>query len=470
MTMGRRNEERQRDLFVVATKLPQSSGHTFYRKLNELLAEAGFDRFVEQLCSPYYAAVRGRPSIPPGVYFRMLLVGYFEGIGSQRGIAWRCADSLSLREFLGLGLTENSPDHSSLTRVRDRLPLPVHEEMFCWILKLAVEKKLLSGKTLGIDSTTLEANAAMKSIVRRETGEDWKAYLARLMKEEGLVEEDETPSDDDLRRFDKQRKDKKVSNDDWESPADPDARITRMKDGTTHLAYKAEHSVDLASNLIVAAEVYHGDQADTHTLEDSIHAAQTNLSLVAPDLQVDDVVVDAGYHSAETLATIDEHTTYRVYAVEPKRSRGNRWKNKPEAYRKAVQANRRRTRGKRGRALQRLRSEVVERTFAHVCETGGARRTWLRTIQKVRKRFALATAAHNLGVLMRSLFQMGTPRGRQGRCAALLVLLATTLLTWLITLARILAIRPSSSKHFVRRASHANHRFDRISVICSTGC
>ncbi len=195
--------------------LPKSVGHVFYRKLSRLLAEADFDRTVEKMCEPCYHAHLGRPSIPPGFYFRMLLVGYYEGIGSQRGIAWRCADSLSLREFIGIPLTEETPDHSSLTRVRDRLPLETHTAVFQWVLALAAEKKLLPGKTVAVDATTLEADAAMKSIVRRDTGEDWNEYLRRLMKEREGVE---NPTDEELRRFDKQRKDKRVSNEEWVFP------------------------------------------------------------------------------------------------------------------------------------------------------------------------------------------------------------------------------------------------------------
>ena len=187
MALGKRRDEQQ-EMWVATTSLPKSQGHVFYRKLNQLLAETGFDRTVEALCRPYYHRHLGRPSIPPGVYFRMLLVGYFEGIGSQRGIAWRCSDSLSLREFLGIPLTEETPDHSSLTRVRDRLPLEVHTAVFQAVLKLAAEKKLIQAKTVAVDSTTLEANAAMKSIVRRDSGEDWKEYLRRLLQEQEGVE------------------------------------------------------------------------------------------------------------------------------------------------------------------------------------------------------------------------------------------------------------------------------------------
>src|SRR5215471_4757231 len=279
MAMGKRKQQRQESLFVTADQLPRSLGHPFYRQLNRLLAEAGFDIWIEKRCERYYAQEekRGQPSIPPGVYFRMLLVGYFEGINSQRGIAWRCSDSLSLREFLGIPLGEDSPDHSSLSYIRQRLPLEVHQEVFVWVLGLLQKKKLLKGKTVGVDSTTLEADAAMKSIVRKDTGEDWKEYLTRLMKEKGLVDEDDDPpSDEELRKFDKSRTDKKVSNDEWTSPTDPDARIAKMKDGTTHLAYKAEHVLDLETEAILAAEVYPADYHDTATLEDSLHHAQIN--------------------------------------------------------------------------------------------------------------------------------------------------------------------------------------------------
>jgi transposase len=297
MGLGRRKIEHQTEMWVAIPQLPVSPGHVFYEKLNQLLAEAGFDTWIESLCQPYYAQT-GRPGIAPGVYFRMLLVGYFEGIGSQRGIAWRCSDSLSLRKFLGLALTEDSPDHSSLTVIRNRLPLEVHTAVFAWVLSVAHEKKLLNGKTVGVDSTTLEANAAMKSIVRRDTEENWQEYVTKLMRESGAIEADAKPTIEEIVRFDKSRKDKKVSNDEWISPTDPDSRIAKMKDGTTHLAYKAEHAVDLASNLIVAAEIYVANQGDRETLEETVRKAQTNLNQAGSDQTVDEVVADKGYHSA----------------------------------------------------------------------------------------------------------------------------------------------------------------------------
>jgi transposase len=431
MAMGKREAEQQQDLFITHDKLPRSPGHVFYRRLNQLLAEGGFDRWIEALCEPYYCQGEGRPSVPPGVYFRMLLVGYFEGINSQRGIAWRCSDSLSLRDFLGIPLGKESPDHSSLSYIRQRLPHEVHEAMFVWVLALLERKKLLKGKAVGVDSTTLEADAAMKSIVRRDTGEDWKEYLTRLMQEQGLLEEDDDlPSDEELRKFDKSRQDKKVSNDEWTSPHDPDARIAKMKDGTTHLAYKAEHVVDLDSEAILAAEIYHANEHDTATLEDSLHQAQTNLLEAGSEQEIENAAADKGYHSNETITDLREHTSYRTYIPEPELQHARVWTDKPAEQKAAVYANRRRTRGQHGKKLQRLRSERTERTFAHVCETGGARRTWLTAIANVRKRYLISAAAHNLGLLMRSLFKMGTPRGLQQFRTDLEGLVSTLYLAW----------------------------------------
>ena len=407
MSMGRRPTEQQSDLWIPTADLPRSPGHVFYDKLNRLLAEAAFDPYVEDLCQPFYADGLGRESIPPGIYFRMLFVGYFEGLGSQRAIAWRCSDSLSLRAFLGVSLNEATPDHSSLTKIRQRLPLHVHERVFTFVLKVAQEKKLLRGKTVAVDATTLEANAAMKTIVRKDSGEDWKDYLKRLMAEEGI----DSPTDEEIRRFDKNRK-KKVANTEWASPADPDSRIAKMKDGTTHLAYKAEHTVDLGSEFVLAAAVHPADQADPATLADSILQAQVNLVLAGSEQEIEEAVADKGYHKAETLAECEEWNT-RTYIPEPKRKKYN-WEDKPQAWRRATAANRRRVRGARSKRLQKKRSELVERSFAHVCEPGGGRRTWLRGLMNVSKRYVVQVAAHNLGLLMRKLFGFGKPRVLQG--------------------------------------------------------
>lgn len=416
MALGRRKTTVQQDLFVTADSLPTSDGHVFYSKLNQLLDDQGFDAWIEELCAPYYSKAKGRPGIPPGVYFRMLLVGYFEGIQSQRGIAWRCSDSLSLRKFLGIALTQSTPDHSSLTVIRERLPQVVHESVFEWVLKVAVDKKLIRGKTVAVDSTTLEADAAMKSIVRRDTGDDWRAYIIALMRAEGVIDAIEEPSDEDVRRFDKSREGKKVSNDDWKSSTDPEAEIARMKDGTTHLAYKAENVVDLDSNLIVGAQVGSATASDASTLEDSLHRAQIHLNNAGLNDAIAEVAADKGYHSTQTVTNLSEHTDYRTYIPEPKQPKGRKrnMRDRTAQERRAIQNNRRRTRSSKGRSLQRQRSEKIERSFAHTMETGGGRRTRLRGLEKNQKRYFILTAAYNLGVMLRSLFGIGTARALQG--------------------------------------------------------
>jgi len=416
MAMGRRPRERQEALFIASEGLGKSPGHPFYRKLNELLAEAGFDRWIEGRCQRYYATEekRGQPSIPPGVYFRMLLVGYFEDIDSQRGIAWRCADSLSLRQFLGVPLHESTPDHSTLTNTRNRFPHEVFDEVFQFVLRIAANKKLLSGKTVGVDSTTLEANAAMKSIVRRDTGEDWKQYVTRLMREDGMIEADQEPTDEDVRRYDKKRKNKRVSNEEWVSATDAESRITQLKDGRTHLAYKAEHVVDLKSDLVLAAAIHKADEADTETLSDSVMEAQNNLNQAGSQTEIEEVVADKGYHAAHTLE-LCEALGLRTYIPEPRRKHRLRWTDKPAEYQHAVYANRCRIQRAKSKRWQRRRSELCERTFAHVCDTGGMRRSWVKGVAKLAKRYLIAVAAHNLGRILRKLFGVGKPRALQGQ-------------------------------------------------------
>jgi transposase len=408
MALGKRKNEQQ-GLWIATTELPKSPGHPFYQKLNHVLAEAQFDRWIEKRCEPFYAAKIGRPSIPPGVYFRMILVGYFEGIASQRGIAWRCSDSRSLAEFLGVAADKETPDHSSMSRVHERLPLEVHEEMFVFVLKIAAEKKLLHGKTAAVDSTTLEANAAMKSLERKDSGEDYQAYLKRLAAEAGI----ENPTDEDLRRFDKKRTGKKLSNEEWESTTDPDSRIAKMKDGTTHLAYKAEHVVDLGSDFVLAATITPANHSDAETLVDSVMQAQMNLEAAGCETKIKEVVADKGYHKLSTLELADD-LDFRTYIPEPERPYRYRWAGKAAGQQEALYANRRRMREARGKGLQRERSEQVERTFAHVCETGGARRALLRGQEKVSKRYLIQVAARNLGLLMRKMFGIGTARSLQG--------------------------------------------------------
>lgn len=459
MALGRRKRDRQEALFVPAGAMARSPGHPFYARLNELLSEASFDTEIEQLCEPFYAEGRGRPSIPPGVYFRMLLIGYFEGIDSQRGIAWRCADSRSLHEFLGLGPTDRSPDHSSLTRLRQRLPLELHQEAFDIVVRIANRKGLVKGKTLAIDSTTLEANAAMKAIVRRDTGQDWKEYVRSLAEDEGI----DDPSDDDLRRFDRSRRGKKVSNKDWMSPSDPDARITKMKDGRTLLGYKAQHAIDVDTELILAATIHHADAPDSKIVKDSIvEVAGATESAGVADFE--NVVADKGYHKAETLAWLQEHGL-ATYVSEPNSRRKRRWTDKPPEWETAYRKNRRRGGSSTSRKLHRLRSERTERSFAHTCRTGRARRCWLRGLVDNSKRYLIQAAARNLGTIMRAVFGVGTPRAMQGMPAAVFAAfraLIATIWAWLhefslrirrppeVPRAR-LALNPKSQTEFTSR-------------------
>jgi transposase len=412
MSLGKR-KPKQDELFIPAAKVATGSGHPFYAKLNEVLAEARFDEFVEALCSPYYKE-GGRPGIAPGVYFRMLFIGYFEGLDSQRGIAWRCADSLALRTFLGLAITEATPVHASMTIIRQRLPESVFDKVFVFVLGLLEQKGLLRGKAVAIDATTLEANAAMKSIVRKDSGENWKEYLGGLARAEGI----ENPTEEDLRRLDRGRKDKKVSNEQWESPVDPDSRIAKMKDGRTHLAYKAEHAVDLASEAIVATTVTFADKSDPQSGPVTLSLAGANLTLAGGDTEIEETVMDKGYHDNALLANLAEQEI-RTYIPE-RRQKGRRWTDKPAVYEPAFRANRRRVRGKKGRQLNRWRSERCERTFAHVCETGGGRRAWVRGQTHVSKVHTLKCAAYNLGLMLRKVWGYRKPRNAAAGWAALL--------------------------------------------------
>lgn len=402
MAMGKREAERQGDLWLATTDLARSPGHPFYERLNAVLAEARFDARAEDLCRPYYAEATGRPSLPPGVYFRMLLIGYFEGLDSERGIAWRCADSLALRSFLGFALDESTPDHSTLCRIRQRLDVEVHEAVFQMVLEILAEHGLLRGKTIGIDATTLEANAALRSIVRRDDGTRYDEFLEKLAKESGI----ETPTRTDLARIDRKRKGK-GSNDDWKHPHDPDAQITKMKDGRTHLAHKSEHAVDMDSGAVLAVTLHGGAAADTHTLSQTMLSACENLTEMGQGTP-EEWVADKGYHCNATMELMDQLGT-RGYVSEPDRGR-RRWKNK-EAARRGTYANRRRIRGERGRKLLRQRGELVERPFAHCLESGAMRRTWLRGHENILKRYLVHVAAFNLGLVMRALLGVGTPRG-----------------------------------------------------------
>jgi transposase len=472
MSMGRRKPELQGQMFIAVADLPAAAGHPFYEKLNQALRAMEFDRRIEALCRKFYDHALGRASIPPGVYFRMLLIGYFEGIDSERGIAWRVADSFSLRWFLGYDLQMPTPDHSSLSRIRHRLDAPTHGEVFGLVLLALQEAGLVKGRTIGVDATTLEANAAMRSIVRRDTGQSYQAYLEQLAKNAGI----EHPTRSELAKLDKNRKGK-GSNEQWEHPHDPDARIARMKDGSTHLAHKAEHVVDLETGALLGVSLHGADKGDTQTVVQSVNAAFDQVSEAIEstgdqplsEKLFEEIVTDKGYHGNECLRELQEDLGLRTYVSEPQRGRRH-WEGQPEAQ-KAVYANRRRVRGERGKRLLRRRGEYVERSNAHMYETGGMRRTHLRQHENILKRLIVHAAGFNLGLLLRRVIGIGKPRRLQDFPSLLL-----TLILWFCGLFQSL---PGLCKRLpVYRNLHSRlpqEKFNPLTVplkngYCSTGC
>src|SRR6516164_4222658 len=418
MAMGKRRV-RQQELWIPAKELPRTRGHVFYDRVNEILNNEGLDGFAEKECVRFYKSeTMGRPSIAPGVYFRMLLIGYFEGIDSERGIAWRCADSLGLKSFLGYGLTDATPDHSTISRTRRLIDIETHGRIFTWMLQVLASHGLVDGKTIGVDATTLEANAAMRSIVRRDTGESYSEFLTRLAQASGI----ETPTQEDLAKLDRKRPNK-GSNKEWEHPDDPDAKITKMKDGRTHLAHKVEHGVDMETGAVLAVTLQDANAGDTTTIRQTLIAVAEQMETLTEDAQTDrhiapdwlsELVTDKGYHSNETLVDLQEFEI-RSYVSEPNRGRRN-WMGK-EAERNAVYGNRRRIRGERGKRLLRRRGLMLEQPFAHCYETGGMRRVHLRGRENILKRLLIHVAGFNLSLVVRLMIGKGTPRGLQDLAA-----------------------------------------------------
>ena len=447
MVMGRWKAERQGALFVEVEELVRSEGRTFFTVLSELLAEHGFDGFCEDqvVKAGVFAKSVGRPSVAPGVYFRMLLVGYFEGLCSERAIAWRCGDSLTLREFLGYELSERTPDHSTLSGLRRKLGDQLHRDVFDWVLRVAQKEGVLKGRRVAVDSTTLQANASMKNIVRRCDGVSYQKYLAKLAKAEGIAE----PTKEDLQRLDRKRKGKKLSNRQWKSRSDKQARIAKMKNGSTRMAYKAENAVDVESGVIVAAEVHGADKGDTSTLKQTALKADEAVMKAGIEGGIVDLIGDRGYHADAALADL-QTIGFRTFIAERPVPAKRNWKQvarrhgkeKMERFRKAFHRNRRRQCSATGRALQKKRAEYPERSFAHICNTGGLRRVTVRGRSNVLKRLQLHAAASNLAKVIRAKLGFGTPRSLQGHLAAILALL----------LALYFAFRDLARRHIAYRA------------------
>jgi transposase len=466
MAMGKRKRDRQAAIWVPTTDLPTAASHPFYRRLSQLLREHGFDDFAEGQCAGFYAETMGRPGLPQGIYFRLLLIGYFEGIDAERGIAWRAADSLALRDFLGIGLDQAPPDHSTISRTRRLIALETHRAVFTWILQCLGTAGLVKRKTIGIDATTLEANAALRSIVRRDSGESYEEFLTKLAKASGIG----TPTRADLARIDRKRK-KKGSNNDWTHPHDPDAKITRMKDGRTHLSHKAEHAIDLDTGAIVGVTVQGADEGDTTTIQETLPEAAEQLEAVAAVADsvavIEEVVADKGYHSRRTVHDL-ETLEIRTYISEP--DRGSQSWTGQHAERDAVYANRRRIRGDRGQRLLRKRGELLERPCAHLYETGGLRRTHVRGHENVLKRLLVHAGAFNLGLWMRTLLGVCTPRSLQGRLTTLGAVLNTL---WTFTSDAMTTLWTSPSDSTGSSARDARIRWHGVARVrnatCTTG-
>lgn len=445
MAMGS-SKDGQDELFVPRNVLKMMAGHPFYEALEKLLRKAGFDRHVEGLCSKFYAKTRGRPSLPPGTYFRCLLVGYFEGIDSERGIAWRVGDSLSLRTFLRIPLSASTPDHSTFSRIRQRIDLETHQQVFSFVLKIVAEHGLLKGKSLGVDATTLEANAALRSLVRRDTGQGYTEYLRDMAKASGI----QTPSREDLAKLDRKRA-KKGSNKDWVNPHEPDSEITKMKTGGTRLAHKHEHAVDMDSGAIVGMSLHGGSKGDTSTVEKTLKDADENLEHVRSEADEDtvkrmsselkEVTADKGYHSNDVLLLLKD-CGLRGYISEPNRGR-RKWEGNSDA-RDAVYLNRQRVKRRKGKHLLKRRGELLERAMAHLFNSGGMRRIHLRSHDNIQKRLLIHAAGFNLSLVMRELFGVGKPRCLQGQPGLLRALLAVF---WSLCVGLMNVLMPSGERY-----------------------
>jgi transposase len=479
MAMGKReDQQKQEPLWIAHTELAAAPGHPFYEKLNELLDAERFDTFVEALSAKFYAPQFGRPSLLPGVYFRSLLIGYFEGIEGERGIAWRVADSLALRRFLGIALTERTPDHSTLSRTRRLVDLETHQQVFAWVLGLLADRGLLEGKRIGIDATTLEANAAMRNIVRRDTGESYNEFLTGLAKASGI----ETPTREDLARLDRKRK-KRTSNKEWKSPIDQDARIAKMKNGSTHLAHKAEHAVDMDSGAVVAVTLQAADLGDTMTVHETLaEAGMAVAELVERDAElhpeddpkvnvdgIEELVADKGYHSGAVVEWVGENEVIS-YIPERKQAGKRNWDGK-QAEQQAVEANHGRVTGDYGKQLLRRRGEFIERSFAHCYETGGMRRSTLRGHDNILKRLLIHVGAFNISLILRKMLGAGTPRELRNRAVSFVL----RFFQWLICNYRPEgAVKPSNAPILalsgLSRSVRPEFCLTLNSATCTTGC
>ena len=426
-----KDKSAQPEFWIAAAQVAKPAKSTFYAKLDETLDSFGFAVKVRALCAPAYKSNgSGRPGIDPVVYLKMMMVGFFENLPSERAIASRCEDSIAIRTFLHYDLTEATPDHSSLSIIRQRLEGPVYEQVFTLVLSALSEHGLLRGKNLGIDSSVLEANASLRGLVNRNTGEAYWDYVKGLAAESGIDPQDSAA----VRKFDRKRP-KKMSNQEWENPDDPDAKIGPKKDGATDMIYKPETVVDLDSGAIVGAEILPGNQADHQEASTHILEAQRTINVArgeaATVLTVETSTADKGYFEVSQLQAL-QHEQIKTVICDPIRQR--HLDKLSESERQAVQAAHRSAQSQYGQKLLRRRGMHLERAFAHILDCGGMRRATLRGRQNLNKRFKLAAAFYNLSQLMRNLFGIGTPKQWEAMSAGGLEAVLGRFAFWLIAI------------------------------------
>lgn len=464
---SKKKKAAQAEFWVSTHQLPRSAKATFYAKLDETLESIGFAEKVREICAPAYKQTNvGRPGIDPVVYLKMIMVGFFEDLPSERAIAARCADSIAIRRFLNYELEENTPDHSSLTIIRQRLGLETYQKVFTLCLQALQEHGLLRGKHLGIDSSVMEANASLRALVNRNTAEQYWDYVKRLAAEQGIDPEDAAA----VRKFDRQRPGK-GSNQDWENPHDPDAKIGPRKHGGTDMIYKPETVVDLDTGAVVQAEVQPGDHTDHQGLATTILEAQQAINEArdeaADTLTVETVTADKGYYAVNELQGL-QHEQIKTVIADPVSNR--RWDKLEPQQRQAVQAARRSTQSKYGKALLRRRGMHIERSFAHILDCGGMRRATLRGWKNLNKRFKLAAAFYNLSQLMRKLFGFGTPKQLAALARAILSVFSHLLsLIGHMTTNLTAQLRSLNSKRVQFNVEPATSPTLEMSH-CSTGC
>ena len=471
-------KSRQGEFWIARNELARAQASRFYDKLDETLEEMEFAAKVHGVCAPLYSSgEKGRPPIDPVVYFKMLMVGFLENLPSERAIAARCGDSLMIRRFLGYELNEDTPDHSSFTVIRQRLSQEVYQSVFDIILEGLRRHGLLRGKNLGIDSSVMEANASLRALENRNTGEAYWEYVRRLATEAGVDAQDAAA----VRRFDKQRSGRKTSNQEWVNPYDRDAKVSKAKDGATDMLYKPENIVDLDTGVILNAEVRKADEADTEGLAERAIGAvelveaireETSAGQEPVPAATETLTGDKGYYCVEELESIQQGGVATIISDPLSHRRVDKLDCGGQT---AVGNALLSVKSTEGKELLRRRGMHIERGFAHILDSGGMRRATLRGQVNLDKRYKIAAATYNLSQLMRNLFGIGTSKQAAASVLRGLIELLLACLEELSAFFAFFVLAPviqspflSQSASFLR-PTPPNYRRPRSGVI-STGC